>query len=129
VLSTEANAADVISIMNGKLTHTLKMHTVIAANVGSARNNNSPRPSARARVGTGLSGVATSQFQAVDDTTIGTTQGNISRILNTVLPGILVRSNSAKPMPISQEPNTPTMVNTRVNRAAFQNDALVRTST
>ena len=72
--------------------------------------------------------MATSQFQAVEETTIGTTQGSINSTLNTVFPGILVLSSSARPRPTSQEPNTPTTVKITVNRAAFQNRALDSTS-
>ncbi|GAB3398845.1 hypothetical protein GCM10027568_36310 [Humibacter soli] len=45
-VSTLANAEDIIIIMNGKLIHTLNTHTVICANVGSARNNTFPNPNA-----------------------------------------------------------------------------------
>src|SRR5215212_5456664 len=57
--STLASAALVISIMKGKLTQTLKMQTVILASRGSARKSGVPKPSALARVGSGLSAVAT----------------------------------------------------------------------
>ena len=49
-------AALVINIMNGKLTQTLKMQTVIAARVGSARNSSSPKPKRSAQAGIGLCG-------------------------------------------------------------------------
>ena len=98
---------------------------MIAAKVGSARKYSSPNPRRAASAGIGLVGVATSQFQAVDETTIGTTQGSISSTLNTVFPGTLVRSSSARPIPTSQLPNTPTTVKMTVNRAAFQNRGLV----
>ena len=75
-----------------------------------------------------LSGVPTSQFQAVEETTIGTTQGRSSRTLKVPPAGILVRSSRARPRPTSQEPKTPTMVNNRVNRAAFQNASEDRTA-
>src|SRR6478735_9323950 len=127
VVSTEARAAEIIIIMNGKLTQTLKTITVMEARVGSARNSGVPRPRFRNRAGIRLSGVATSQFQAVEDTTIGTTQGRSSRTLNVLPAGILVRRSRARPRPTSQDPNTPTMVNQRVNWAAFQNAGEVRT--
>ncbi len=73
-------------------------------------------------------GVATSQFTAVAETTIGTTHGSIKSTLNTVFPGILVRSSRARPSPTSHEPNTPTRVKITVNPAAFQNRLLDKTS-
>ena len=128
-MSTEASAAEIIIIMNGKLTHTLKMHDGDRGQGRVGQEQHSPMPSARARLGTGLSGVATSQFQAVEDTTIGTTQGSSSNTLNRCCRGSWCAAATPSPRPISQEPNTPTMVNTSVNRAAFQNDSAVRTST
>src|SRR5690242_12278632 len=114
--------------MKGKLTQTLNTQTVIAASVGSARNSRLPNPRLRARRGTGLSGVATSQFQAVEDTTIGITHGSISSTLKIPPAGIFARSSSASAMPMSQLPKTPTSVDIRVNQAAFQNAGRVNTS-
>src|SRR5690349_17858340 len=111
--------------MNGKLTHTLNTHTVIFARVGSARNSGVPRPSACARLGSGLCGVATSQFHAVDDTTMGTTQGSSSSVLNTARPGRRVRSSNANPNPTDQLPNTPTTVKISVKTTARQNAGLL----
>src|SRR5688572_20032705 len=107
--------------MKGKLIHTLKTHTVIAARVGSARNSTSSMPNSPSSRGTGLCGVATSQFQAVADTTTGTTQGSNSSTLNAPLPGIRVRSSKANARPSAHDPNTPTIVKMTVNRVAFQN--------
>ncbi len=116
-----------MSIMNGKLTQTLKTQTMIWAHVGSARKSGAPSPSAAVSLGSGLSAVATSQFQDVEETTIGTTQGSRSSTLKNPRAGILVRSSSAKPSPTSQLPNTPTSVKTSVKPTAFQNAELVRT--
>ena len=44
-------------------------------------------PNSPSRRGTGLCGVATSQFQAVADTTTGTTQGSNSNTLNSTIAG------------------------------------------
>ena len=76
--------------MNGKLIQTLKTQTVILASRGSARNRTLPSPSASARMGIGLCGVATSQFHAVAETTTGTTHGSSSSTLKMPLPGIRV---------------------------------------
>ena len=108
--------------MNGKLTQTLKTQTVIGGEGRVGQEQRGAEPEVRGTAtGIGLSGVATSQFQAVEDTTIGTTQGSSSSTLKVPPAGILVRSSRARPRPTSQEPNTPTMVKIRVNRAAFQN--------
>src|SRR5690349_15223249 len=88
VVSTEASAAEIIIIMNGKLTQTLKTITVMAARLGSARNSGVPRPRLRNSEGMRLSGVATNQFHAVEDTTMGTTQGRSSRTLKVPPAGI-----------------------------------------
>src|SRR3954453_7260987 len=111
--------------MNGKLTHTLNTQTMTFARVGSARNSGVPRPRACARLGSGLCGVATSQFQAVDDTTTGTTHGSNSSVLKTPRAGIRVRRSNARPSPITQLPNTPTTVKIRVNSTDRQNAGLV----
>ena len=115
--------------MNGKLTHTLNTQTRILAQVGSARNSGGPSPRFSNSMGMGLELVATSQLIAVEDTTIGTTQGSSSSTLKMPPAGILVRSSSASASPTAQLPNTPTMVKTTVNPAAFQNVLLVRSST
>ena len=73
--------------------------------------------------------MATSQFQAVADTTTGTTQGSNSSTLNSPLPGMRVRSSSANARPSNHDPKTPTIVKMIVNRVAFQNDSDVRTVT
>src|SRR5579875_589045 len=127
LMSTDASAEDIIIIMKGKLIHTLKTQTVIFAKVGSARNSTLPSPSQEARIGSGLCGVATSQFQEVADTTTGTTQGRSSRTLNRPPAGIRVRSRSAKARPTSQLPKTPVTVKIKVNKAPFQNQSSVRT--
>lgn len=56
--------------------------------------------------------------------TTGTLQGTSRRTLNSPPAGILVRSNTASANPISQLPNTPVNMNTRVKRAASQKLAL-----
>jgi hypothetical protein len=71
-----------------------------------------------------LRGAAISQFHDAAETTAGTIQGKSRRTLNNPPAGILVRSNSASANPISELPNTPVNVNTRVKRAASQKPAL-----
>src|SRR3712207_1476133 len=107
--------------MNGKLIHTLNTQTVIWASTGSARNSTLPSPSEFASIGSGLCGVATSQFHDAADTTTGTIQGSRRSTLNTPPAGILVRSSSARASPMIQLPNTPTIVKTTVNRVECQN--------
>ena len=115
--------------MKGKLIQTLKTQTVICASNGSARNRTFPSPSAWARIGSGLCGVATSQFHAVAETTTGTTQGSSRSTRNTVLPGSRVFSRIARARPTNQLPNTPTRVKIRVNRAARQKPGSLSTLT
>ena len=76
--------------------------------------------------GTGLVGVATSQFHDVDVTTTGTTQGSSSSVLKKPGACILFRSSSASARPTTQLPKTPTRQNTTVNRTACQNAGLCR---
>jgi hypothetical protein len=72
--STAARADDIMTIMNGKPAQTLNKQTVTFASVGSERNSGSSNPRVWMSIGTGLSLVAISQFQAVVETTTGTTQ-------------------------------------------------------
>ncbi|BDZ48160.1 hypothetical protein GCM10025867_39430 [Frondihabitans sucicola] len=123
MVSTDANADDIIIIMNGNEIHTLKTHTTIFASVGSARNNTFPKPRCANRIGNGDCGVATNQFHDVADTTTGTIHGNNNNTLNKPFAGICVRNNNDNARPTIHDPNTPTIVKTNVNNAAFQNDA------
>ncbi|WP_236006708.1 hypothetical protein [Clavibacter zhangzhiyongii] len=79
-------------------------------------------------IGTGLWGVATSQFHDVDETTTGTIHGSSSSTLKSPLAGIRVRSSSARARPTSHEPKTPTTVNTIVNVVALRNCSDMSTS-
>src|SRR3954454_1401464 len=121
LLSTDSRAADIIIIMKGKLIQTLNTQTVTWASTGLARKRTLPSPSHSHRIGSGLCGVAPSQFQAVADTTTGTTHGSSRSTLKTALPGILVFSRTAIASPSNQLPNTPTRVKISVNLAAAQN--------
>src|ERR1017187_7623190 len=134
-----------IIIMNGKLIQTLNTQTVTRASAGLARNRIFGKPSAEARTGSGLwgvaprrfhdvpettlgrttgsglCGVATRKFHDVAETTIGTTQGSSSSTLNTPRAGIFVRSSSATARPTAQLPNTPVTVKITVKLALAQN--------
>src|SRR5699024_1075561 len=84
--SIPSRAADIMRNMKGKLIHTLNRQTMMTAMVGSARNRTSGNPIAVNRRGSGLEAVATSQFQLIDVTTTGTTQGSRNATLSTERP-------------------------------------------
>src|ERR1035441_893899 len=125
-LLTPAKAALAMSIMNGKLSHTLNRQTKTLAWNGLSKGSNRPSPRWPAITGTGLPGVATSQFQAVEDTTTGTIQGNRRRVLNKPLACTLLRNSIARPRPMTQLPKTPTTQKMSVNSADCQNWGLLR---